>query len=484
MPHPSLLLAFFPARELRVPVKTDAEACDGAEPACDDESGVCCVCQSALDDALAPKEALLCALHNERTPLLSKKLNDNGKSTFGQTLFNSIAILLGIGMLSEPLAFAYAGWGMGFVLIIFYGYVSCYTAKIVARIILSDPSLRSYADIGCKAFGPRSTLVVSVLFCLELFAVSVILVTLSADSLHVLVPQYSSDVYKLLGIFLLIPTVFLPLSLLSITSVLGIISTILVVVVVLIDGVSKTESPGSLWSPAETSFGIDSWNHLGIAFGLFMAGFGGHPVIPSLAKDMVDPSRFNEMINWAFAVATFIYALIACAGYLMFGSAVSAEISVDLLSTPGYNKMINQTVLWMLVLVPLSKFGLITQPLSAVLDTLLERDQGPQDHLPKTVSNTRPKTPVLSPRALFVLQRVGITVLSVAVSILVPQFSAAMAFLGSFTVFLLCVIGPIVAKVAIEDGWRWGVFDVVVVLLAAGMAVWGTGSACLEGSAA
>jgi len=42
-------------------------------------------------------------------------------------LFNSIAILLGVGMLSEPLAFAYAGWIMGTFLIISYGFVACYT---------------------------------------------------------------------------------------------------------------------------------------------------------------------------------------------------------------------------------------------------------------------------------------------------------------------------------------------------------------------
>lgn len=69
-----------------------------------------------------------------------------GKSTFGQTvsfkhscsigrridrghlkLFNAIAVLLGIGMLSEPLAFAYAGWIGGMALMIFYGFITCYT---------------------------------------------------------------------------------------------------------------------------------------------------------------------------------------------------------------------------------------------------------------------------------------------------------------------------------------------------------------------
>ncbi|KAJ7762013.1 transmembrane amino acid transporter protein-domain-containing protein [Mycena maculata] len=410
----------------------------------------------------------------------SMKHNYGGQSTFGQTLFNSIAILLGIGMLSEPLAFAYAGWGMGFVLIIFYGFISCYTAKILAGIILSDPRLRSYADIGRKAFGPRSTLVISILFCLELFAVSVILVTLYADSLHSLIPQYSSDTYKLWGIFILIPTVFLPLSLLSITSVLGIISTVLVVIVILVDGISKTERPGSLWSPAETSLGIDNWNHLGIAFGLFMAGFSGHAVIPSLARDMVDPSQFNKMINWAFIVATSIYTLIACAGYMMFGNSVSAEISIDLLATEGYNAAINEAALWMLVISPLSKFALTTQPLNTAIQILLgiDRPLGSPEEVAAKMSAPHEGSRISVKGMLGVLQRISVTLLSVGVSILVPEFSAAMAFLGSFSAFVLCVIGPIAAKVAING--RCGVFDGFVMAVAVIMAVWGTGAAFLE----
>ncbi|KAJ7030117.1 transmembrane amino acid transporter protein-domain-containing protein [Mycena alexandri] len=409
----------------------------------------------------------------------SMKHNYGGQSTFGQTLFNSIAILLGIGMLSEPLALAYAGWGTGLVLIVFYGYISCYTAKILAGIILSDPRLRSYADIGRKAFGPRSTLVISILFCLELFAVSVILVTLYADSLHSLIPRYSSDTYKLWGILILIPTVFLPLSLLSYTSILGILSTILVVLVVLIDGVSKTEAPGSMWDPAPTSLGIDSYNHLGIAFGLFMAGFSGHAVIPSLARDMVDPSQFSTMINWAFIVATSIYTLIACAGYRMFGNAVSAEISVDLLATPGYNARLNRAALWMLVISPLSKFALTTQPLNTAIQILLGIDDralgAPEDRAAKLRRVSVKK--VLRGAGL----RVGVTLASVAVSVVVPEFSAAMAFLGSFSAFALCVIGPIAAKIALER--RCGVFDAFVVGVAGGMAVWGTGAAFVDAAA-
>lgn len=45
------------------------------------------------------------------------------------------------------------------------------SAKVLGRIILSDPRIRSYSDIGRKAFGPVATLVISFMFCLELFAV-------------------------------------------------------------------------------------------------------------------------------------------------------------------------------------------------------------------------------------------------------------------------------------------------------------------------
>lgn len=42
---------------------------------------------------------------------------------------------------------------------------------------------------------------------------------------------------------------------------------------------------------------------------------------------MIDPSRFDEMINWAFAIATGIYAILGVAGYIMFGNSVSDEVS-------------------------------------------------------------------------------------------------------------------------------------------------------------
>ncbi|KAJ6604347.1 transmembrane amino acid transporter protein-domain-containing protein [Mycena vulgaris] len=404
---------------------------------------------------------------------LSPTVNKYGRSTFGQTLFNCVAMLVGIGLLSVPLAFAHAGWVMGTLLILSYGFISCYTAKILGRIILSDTSLRCYSDVGRKAFGSWSTPMISLMFCLELFAVSVLLVTLYADSLHSILPQFSSDTYKVWSLIILLPTVFLPLSLLSYSSILGIMSTILIIVVILADGLTKRTSPGSLWSPAETSMGVSNWSNLGIAFGLFIAGFGCHPLIPSLARDMVEPHKFERMINLAFAIATSVYALLAVAGYLMFGNAVSGEISMDLLRTDGYNKPLNHLALWMLVLSPLSKFALTTQPLTATLEILLRIDVprlSSMEEMGKLSASHAARENVK--RGLRVVQRICVSLLAVTISILVPGFSEILAFLGCSSAFMLCIIGPVAAKASISG--RCGMLDGTIMGLAFIMAVWGT----------
>lgn len=41
------------------------------------------------------------------------------------------------------------------------------------------------------------------------------------------------------------------------------------------------------------------------------------------------------------------------------------------------------------------------------------------------------------------MQRVAVTIASVTVSVLVPEFSALMAFLGAFSAFTICIIVPI-----------------------------------------
>lgn len=45
---------------------------------------------------------------------------------------------------------------------------------------------------------------------------------------------------------------------------------------------------------------------------------------------MIDPSQFDNMIEWAFAIATLIYTVIGVTGYLMFGNNISDEVDCPL----------------------------------------------------------------------------------------------------------------------------------------------------------
>lgn len=93
-----------------------------------------------------------------------------------------------------------------------------------------------------------------------------------------------------------VPTTLLPLSILSLPSLLSTLSSLLLVLIILIDGFSKSTSPGSLLHPEPTNFGPE-WTHgnwLG-GIGLILAGFGGHAVVPGLARDMKHPEHFDRV---------------------------------------------------------------------------------------------------------------------------------------------------------------------------------------------
>lgn len=169
----------------------------------------------------------------DREPLLLKnvQLEDGthediilGQSTVPQTVFNSVNVLIGIGLLSLPLAMKHAGWVLGLLFLVYSAVATSYTAKILAKCLDVDRSLITYSDISFIAFGHYARIVTSFLFCLELLGACVALVVLFADTLYALVPDVSILQWKIVCGLVLVPLNFLPLRFLSITSILGIVS--------------------------------------------------------------------------------------------------------------------------------------------------------------------------------------------------------------------------------------------------------------------
>ncbi|CBQ72713.1 related to amino acid transport protein [Sporisorium reilianum SRZ2] len=311
-----------------------------------------------------------------------------GNSTLLQSWFNTVNALVGVGILALPLAFSYAGWIGGTVLFLVCGLLTNYTGKVLAKIMAKEPSLRTYADIGSYAFGPSARILISLFFCLELWAVSVALIILFGDSMSAIFPQVAPAAFKMLGYCLVLPSVFLPLKFLSPISVIGIVSTFTLVVVVVSDGLIKKEAPGSLWSMGPTTLG-PRWDRLPLSFGLIMSGFSSHPIIPSLVRDMKDPSKFPRMLNLAYVAATVLYLGMGMVGYAMFGTTVSDEITKDLARTPGFPLVLNSIAIWLIVVNPLSKFALATRPIQTTFEILLGIDDQTAARIQRQASKAR-----------------------------------------------------------------------------------------------
>jgi len=285
---------------------------------------------------------------------------------------------------------------------------------------------------------------------------------------------------------------------------LSVIATLFIAVVLVIDGFSKPKAPGSLFEFAPTDLWPNSSVELGLSYGLFMAGFAGHAVVPSIARDMQEPEHFDGMINMAFFVTTGVYLAVGTCGYLMFGRTVTDEFSRDLSKTPGYNAALAKIGLWMLVISPIMKFSLTSRPLCVTLESLFNLESPPVSkrarspglvHHPSISSIlSEPESALLSsntgnvhkgfsrvprllkaPAFLRALERTALTMSIVGVAIAVPQFGTIMSILGAFVAFTLCIIGPLAAKLCIFETSRWErLFDWALLIISIIMATWGT----------
>ncbi|KAG6845981.1 hypothetical protein H0H87_011029 [Tephrocybe sp. NHM501043] len=124
-----------------------------------------------------------------------------------------------------------------------------------------------------------------------------------------------------------------------------------------------------------------------------------------------------------------------------------------------------------------STFG---QTLNATIEILLGNDvplSAPENMVSKSNGLTfTPRGSHFTSKSVYaIVQRLGVTVLSVMVSILVPEFDAMMALLGAFAAFLLCLIGPISAKVVLAG--RCNLTDGILLVVGVLMATWGTAAA-------
>ncbi|KAI7322028.1 vacuolar amino acid transporter-like protein 1 [Hortaea werneckii] len=382
----------------------------------------------------------------EREPLLVKQIQEDdgkvvnvvvGQSTLPQTIFNSVNVLIGVGILALPLAFKMSGWIPGLIFFAFAGISTSYTAKLLAKCADVDGSLITFADLAYVSFGPWARIGTSILFSLELIAACVALVVLFADSLDALIPGWGDVEWKMVCGIILIPLGFVPLRFLSFTSVLGILSCLGIVLAIFVDGLIKPHAPGSVREPALTHLFPENWMTLPIAFGILMSPWGGHSVFPNIYRDMRHPYKYRRGVNITYSFTFSLDLFMAVVGYLMYGAGVKDEITRNVLTTPGYPDAINVLIVVCVAIIPLTKVPLNARPIVSTLELFLGLDA-------RALADSSALTGLsgYTRGILKVVLRIGITILFVILAILVPQFDTIMSLLGAVACFTICIILP------------------------------------------
>ncbi|CAO3590876.1 unnamed protein product [Absidia cylindrospora] len=357
------------------------------------------------------------------------------KSNFVQSVFNSINILVGVGILALPLGFKHAGWILGMVTFGFCLGLTNYTAKLLGRCLQAYPESFTYGDIAYNAFGNHGRFIVSTLFLTELITCSVALVVLLSDGLDSLFPGRHSLLLNVVSFIILTPMLFFPVRHLSYTSLIGIMSAVCIIMVIIADGLTKSTSPGSLIESADTTWWPANWMALPKSTGLIMAGFCGHACLATIYRDMQHPKQYTKMVDWTYMISGLIYLTVAVTGYRMFGSETMQEITQNLLLVPEYNRMLNRMAVWLIALNPIAKYGLTLNPVNLSWELALERQP--------SIEAWYKKQPWRG-RAINILGKILVSGLVVLLAYCVPEFDRIMSLLGACFSFIISGMFPII----------------------------------------
>lgn len=227
----------------------------------------------------------------------------------------------------------------------------------------SDPNLRTYPDVGDKAFGAQGRLVVSLFMNLnKLYLVATGFLILVGDNLHNLFPNVElsgKQTFVLLASLIIMPTVWIDdLTTLSYVSATGVAASFVI-------------GGSVLWSGAFDGVGFHhkgelfQWSGLPTSLSLYMLCYCGHPVFPTLYTSMRNPKHFKWVLVVCFVITTFACASMAVIGYLMFRSELESQITLNLPMSRLSSKVATYTAL----VNPLAKYALFMKPIVDAIES-------------------------------------------------------------------------------------------------------------------
>ncbi|ETN40046.1 uncharacterized protein HMPREF1541_04321 [Cyphellophora europaea CBS 101466] len=361
-----------------------------------------------------------------------------GESTVPQTIFNSVNVLIGVGILALPLAVRLSGWVMGLIFLLLAALVTNYTARLLARCLDTNSGATTYGDIAFLAFGTIGRNSIEALFILELTAANVALIILFGDTMNSLIPCVPTLTWKCVVALGLMPLNFAPFKYLSVTSILGIMCTLGIIFIVLIDGFLKPQAPGSLREVAVTYAFPQNWRTIPLSLGLFMAPWGGHSVFPAIYKDMRHPQKYTKALTYTYIFTYGLDLSMAVLGYLMFGDSVRDEVTTNLLKSTAYPHALNVLTVILISIIPITKIPLTNRPMTDTINKKFLIDLRQMEPKARQYSEKSWKHNLA--RCVIACSA---NIIQLGVAILLPDFDSIMGLMGSGLCFTICVIMPV-----------------------------------------
>ncbi|KAG2300441.1 hypothetical protein Bca4012_012061 [Brassica carinata] len=374
---------------------------------------------------------------NEETTLHDYDLNNNsqGNTSLSKTCFHGINALSGVGILSVPYALASGGW-LTLIILFTVAITTLYCAILIKRCMDMDPLIRSYPDIGYKAFGNTGRVVVSIFMNLELYLVATSFLILEGDNLNKL---FSNIGFNFMGIefggkqmfivlvaLIILPSVWLDdMRVLSYVSASGVFASGLILASIF--WVGAFEGVGFKNNDSK----IFRINGVTTSVSLYAFCYCVHPVFPTLYTSMKNKSQFSKVMVICFTICTFIYASVAILGYLMYGSNVESQITLNLPT----DKLSSKVAICTTLVNPIAKFSLMVTP---IIDAIRSR-------FSRFLPNQKAAGLILS------------TVLvasNVIVALLLPFFGDLMSLVGAFLSATASVILPCLCYLKISGKYQ------------------------------
>jgi len=390
-----------------------------------------------------------------------QKASDARNATFSECAFNMCNILMGVGLLGLPYVFMSAGWIGGFVVTVFFCFVTWRTSVLIGRELNGDPRpsnffddspfktpvapgsapgarmlppIKSFPDIARVSFGEAGCFVLSFILYFELFSCLCIFFVTLGDHLNALFPSIPPERHMVfVAVALTIPTAVLRTpKLLSYLSMVGTVATVAVVLSVFLASIIE----GDVTEKVAQRKGVDGrpyhilWNAAGLplALGIVAYTFSGHAIVPSIYSSMERPQDFEKMIDTSFLIVLGCCLVVAIGGYHLFGSLVQDQITISLqnFSSAG---LAMDCLTWLMIMTAFSKFTLTMFPLALGLEEIFA------PYVPNETA-----TEVVS--SLVKLCLIGC---ALSVAIFVPSFSFLCALVGMVCTMAVSVVFPAAA---------------------------------------